>query len=74
MSSDAGARIFALDHPQIARTLRARLEKRQIELAAQLATGNAEDYPDYRQRVGHIRGLKDAIDLCATIEAEYQQG
>ena len=64
-------RIFALDHPQIARTLRGKLKERQTALVIQVATGSAEDWGDYKERVGVIKGFKEAIDLAEAIEREH---
>jgi hypothetical protein len=69
----AGFRLYAEDHPALARTLRAKLEKRQVELGGQLMAGSAQDWPDYKQRLGVIRGLQEAIDLCAD-EEKSQNG
>ncbi len=69
MSGDA-LRLFALDHPHVARTLRGKLMKRQAELVAQIGAGLAEDFPDYKGRVGVIRGLQEAIDLCEQTNKE----
>lgn len=63
-------RIFALGHPHVADTLRDRLMKRQADLVAQIGVGNAEDFADYKGRVGVIRGLQEAIDLCEQVNKE----
>lgn len=72
MSADAGLRIFALDHPRVARTLSGKLRQRQTELAGQLATGNAQDWGDYRERVGTIRGFSEAIAMADQIAKEQE--
>ena len=64
-------RIFALDHPQVARSLRAKLKERQTALVIQVATGAAEDWGDYKERVGVIKGYKEAIDLAEQVERDY---
>jgi len=74
MAVDAGLRIFALDHPQVARTLRGKLGKRRAELIELLAKGNAEDYADYRNRVGVLSGLDEAMQICEAVEAEMLKG
>ena len=74
MASEAGLRIFALDHPQVARTLRGKLGKRRQELVEQLAQGNAEDYADYKGRVGRLEGIEEAMKICEAIEAEMLKG
>ncbi len=63
-------RIFALDHPQVARTLRGRLMKRQADLVTQLGVGNAEDFADYKARVGVIKGLQEAVEMCEQANKE----
>lgn len=70
--ADAGFRIVAQNHPDLARTLRARIAKRQAELAAQVSTGYATDWADYNKRTGIIAGLKEAIDLCEQAEKDLE--
>ena len=74
MAAEAGLRIFALDHPQVARTLRGKLGKRRLDLVEELAQGNADDYADYRNRVGRLQGLEEAMRICEAIEAEMLKG
>lgn len=62
--------IYSLDHPQIARTLRAKLIKRRQELGSALADGYAEDWGDYKGRAGVIKGLDEAIAICEQVEKE----
>ena len=38
---------------------------------AELATGAAKDYPQYRDLVGYIRGMQDCLKLCDEIEQSY---
>ena len=38
--------------------------------AASLASGAASDYPNYRESVGYINGLNDALKLCDDIEQD----
>lgn len=64
-------RIFAFDHPQLARSLRAKLKERQTELVIQVATGKAEDWGDYKERVGVIKGYQQSIDLAEQVERDY---
>ncbi len=72
-ASHPNVEIFPLDHPRMARTLAGRLEKRRLELQAQLANGNAEDWPDYKERVGVIRGLQDAINIAGELEKDWEK-
>lgn len=71
--ADRAVRLYAEDHPALARTLRAKLEKRQVELGGQLMAGSVQDWPDYKQRLGVIRGLDEAIELCKA-EEKSQDG
>lgn len=66
-------RLYAEDHPALARTLRAKLEKRRIELGAQIIAGSVQDWPDFKQRYGVLLGLKEAIEICAE-EEKSQDG
>lgn len=71
--ADRAIRLYAEDHPALARTLRVKLEKRQLELASQMAAGSVQDWPDYKLRLGVIRGLQEAIDMCEA-EEKSQDG
>jgi hypothetical protein len=73
MPAESTVAIYPLDHPRMARTLAGRIEKRRIELQAQLASGNAADWPDYKERVGAIRGLQEAIDIAKEIEQDMER-
>ena len=73
MPADSSVAIFPLDHPRMARTFAGRLEKRRLELQTQLAQGNAEDWPDYKERVGVMRGLTEAIDIAKQLEQELER-
>lgn len=68
--ADRALRLYAEDHPALARTLKAKLRKRAEELSAQVAAGFALDWPDYKQRTGTIKGLVEAIELCEAQEDE----
>jgi hypothetical protein len=59
---------FAVDRPGASRTVRARLLKRQGELLGHLP--GARSWDDFKERVGVIRGLGEAIDICETIDKE----
>ena len=61
-------RLFASEHPALARTVRGKLEKRRAELATQVADGFANDWANYRERVGAIKGIDEAIQFCIEIE------
>lgn len=65
-----GARIYALDHPQIARTLKERLAKRKHELGSAIVYGSAMDWADYKERIGVVKGIDEAIVICDQVEKE----
>jgi hypothetical protein len=54
------------------------LEKRLADLAQErtqyLADGSAQDYPDYRHRVGYLRALTDVHAICEDIAKEDAGG
>jgi hypothetical protein len=66
LNADPGSalRIYAEDHPALSRRIRDKFTKRIEELAGQLAAGNAETWEDYKERVGVIKGLMEAIAMC----------
>ena len=66
MNEKSGYSIFAIDHPQSARTIRQRLEKRLSDHTGQLVS--AQDWPDYKRRVGVIEGLNEALHVCDELE------
>lgn len=59
---------FAPEHPALAHTVRAKLETQRAKLVAEVADGFASDWPDYRQRVGIIKGIDEAIQCCIETE------
>lgn len=38
-----------------------------------LISGQARDFPTYRETVGYIRGLNDALTLCEQIEEDFSK-
>jgi hypothetical protein len=66
--SSSSVTFFPVDHPVIARTVRARLEKYRIELIEQVA-GASVDWPDFQYRKGRLQGVDDAIQHCLDVEA-----
>ena len=63
---DRGFQVFALDNPQAARTIKAKLEKLNEEKIEQLTV--AQDWSDYKRRVGVIEGLNEALRVCDELE------
>lgn len=68
-SITAGA-FFVNDDPRLARRVRGHIAQRHKELAEQLAGGFAQDWPDYKYRVGYLRALEDAMTMCDECEKE----
>ena len=66
MPADTAVTIFGLDNPRLSQTLKGVLLKRKSELLINLT--NAEDWPDFKERVGVIKGVQEAIDVCDEIE------
>ena len=63
--------IFAADHPRQYRNLRQKLlelYKQQLESVL-----NAQDWADFRFRVGRIRGIGDAVNFCEELEKEERK-
>ena len=67
-SQPSAVRFYAPDAPQLARTLRGRLEAHRNDLVGQVADGCGSDWADYRYRVGMIAGLVWAIEECGIAE------
>ena len=53
-------------HAQLEAKINEAVENRSISIA----DGAATDYPHYKENVGYIRGLRDALKFCDEIEAE----
>jgi hypothetical protein len=68
----AAVSFFIPDNATRVRSLRSKLEARKAEHMAFLAGGMAQDFPDYRYRVGQILGLIEAIEFC--LQAEKDEG
>ena len=69
-----GFAVYGLDTPRAARTIRARLEKRQGEIAALIARGvGINGWDDYKHQVGVLEGLDEALRVCDDIEKEAEE-
>lgn len=64
----ASIRVSITDHGRLPSTLRGRLEKRRAECSAALSY--AQDWADFRHRVGVIQGYADAIEICEQTEKD----
>lgn len=69
----SAVRLFADDHPTLARTVKAKLVDRRSELGVQMAEGYASDWPDYNRRAGVIKGLNEAIEICEQAEKDLDK-
>jgi hypothetical protein len=66
-----GVQFFTPDPPQLARTLRARLQQQKQQFVGQLLLASSWD--DFKARSGRIQGIDDAIALCEQIEKEQDR-
>jgi hypothetical protein len=66
----SGFEVYALDSPQAARTIRAKLERRKVVLSGFILSGDVTDWPDYRRRVGVLEGIDEALRVCDDLEKE----
>lgn len=58
---------------RLSTALRAALEAKIVDLTALLVKTPAEDYPSYKERVGRIKGLHDALVEARDIEARMDK-
>ena len=68
----SGFEVFALDSPQVARTVKAKLERLKAEKAGYLARGEVIDWADYQRRVGVLEGIDEALRVCDDLEKEAE--
>lgn len=61
-------RVSITDHGRLPPTLCGRLEQRRAALVEGLSF--ASDWPDFKQRLGVIAGLKEALEICEQIEKD----
>lgn len=61
-----GFSVFTLDNPQAARTIRTRLNQLRADRLSELVV--AQDWPDYKRRVGVLEGIDEALHVCDDIE------
>ena len=53
---------------RLSNTLREKLDAEAHDTAHKLTTSIAQEYADYRERVGVVKGLRRAIDILNEIE------
>lgn len=68
----SGLNIYALDSPQAARTIRAKLEKVRADKVGFIADGQVADWADYQRRVGVLQGIDEALRVCDDLEKEAE--
>jgi hypothetical protein len=66
LSADRGFHVFALDAPLTLRTIRTKLEQIRADRLSELVV--AQDWPDYKRRVGVLEGIDEALHVCDDIE------
>jgi hypothetical protein len=71
--ADSAVRFFPVEHPQIVRTVRGKLEAARRDCVAQIADGYAADWSDYKYRAGVIAGIDIAIQACIDADAELNE-
>ena len=70
----SGFNVYALDSPQVARTIKLVLERRRADLVGYLAEGQGvEDWAGYQRRVGVIQGIDEALRVCDDLEKEVER-
>lgn len=52
--------------------LRVKIEEAVDTRSGSMASGACQDYASYRESVGYIKGLVDALNLADEIEKEYE--
>lgn len=67
---ESAVRYFVPEGSRLPQGWHAELLARYAELAGYLARGAGVDFADYRHRVGHLDGLREAIDICEQLEKE----
>ena len=71
-TTDGAVRLFVPDHPDLPRHLLRELRAEYAQCAEALAEGVAQDFPDYKERVGYLRGLARAVDIAKEMEERYE--
>lgn len=74
MDRPSAVRLFAPDHPQLAITVRAKIDTARNDLIAELGAGYARTWDDYNRRAGIIEGLRVALDIITQTDNELAEG
>lgn len=65
--------VYALDSPQVARTIKQKLEKLRAGYAEIIATPHSvKNWDDYQRRVGVLEGIDEALRVCDDLEKEAE--
>ena len=65
--------VYGLDSPQVARTIRQRLEKvRSVRAEIIASPGAVQSWDDYQRRVGVLEGIDEALRVCDDIDKEAE--
>lgn len=67
----SAVRFFPGDHPAVINTVRGALEKHRQKLMEDLIL--AADWPNFKERIGQIRGVDDALQALITADQEYRR-
>lgn len=59
--------IFHVEPSSLPR-LRDKIVQRKNELVMQIASGNSADWPDYKQRIGRLQGIDEALAIIDEME------
>lgn len=70
MGDRALVHAFVTDHPALARSLHAELEKGRKEVLDRIRY--AADWADFKRRVGHLEGLDAAMQACIDVEKKLR--
>ena len=49
-----------------------RLNEKRLNIMQAMASGQPKDYAEYREMVGHIRGVNDAIFDAEAIQKQWE--
>lgn len=70
VSDTSAVKFFTYESPQVVKTLILKLEAAKLRESGNIARGLAQDWGDYRNRVGYIKGISEAIDICEELTKE----
>jgi hypothetical protein len=68
VADPAAFRTFAIEPPHQVRSIRKMLMARIDDMSIQIASPYVKDWADYKERLGMIEGLKQALEFCDEME------